>query len=576
MRAAKAAGGGVVSLPAGRCVISGPIAWDSNISLQGAGMHTTTLVASADFSYDVKSVRPGADGRYVGMIWLDGPTETSPIENVTIRDIGFDPRNSTSVRPNHPGEFYMEPVVVAIRPIRHFTMRNVFFDLGYNDRSYLGISDGPKAFVGVNLKLNNVCDVPSYGLHFSNIEGHNGIGTIQIIGSVPPNHLCPNVQKSWDIVVDGEKDRVDGRYIDDDRIVIDGCVTECEIYDVTIRNVDTYVADGVSGGINAIKTSPSTRGRIHDVHIDGVTYHGSRTGPYGAPMRGTYRWNGSGGVVAILSNSEKGGYSYRYSVKNVTATDSLGMTVSLSHPPGENVQSTIENVSLMNTHSTGAALALPSMTDPTGRDDVSVSGVRMTSASDAFRRVITFSGSGGAGQLATVVLQYEGRSVQIGPVPIAPGETPAAVATRLAALVSGSQAVRGSNAFLLQAQSDGATLVVNARSGLAEPWRITTRASVSGSGMAVAPAGEQPLESPIGLYFLPSGGGGGHGVRGNVAVSDVTIDGFMTPLAVYSDASFGNVRLQHVIWNVGRPRVPASATLIDSSVNKAPGALLRL
>jgi len=55
-------------------------------------MQATTLSALATFTFDPAKVRTGPDGKLIGMIWLDGPTATSAIENVTIENIGFDPR----------------------------------------------------------------------------------------------------------------------------------------------------------------------------------------------------------------------------------------------------------------------------------------------------------------------------------------------------------------------------------------------------------------------------------------------------------------------------------------------------
>src|ERR1700722_1943685 len=78
---------GVVTLPRGRCAISGPIAWDSNVSLNGAGMYASTLVALPNFGFDPAKVRAKYDGRFVGMIWLDGPTETTPLTGVTISNV---------------------------------------------------------------------------------------------------------------------------------------------------------------------------------------------------------------------------------------------------------------------------------------------------------------------------------------------------------------------------------------------------------------------------------------------------------------------------------------------------------
>jgi hypothetical protein len=567
--AAAAAGKGTILAPKGRCIISGPLAWESNVSLAGAGMHATTLAASAAYDYDRRLPRSGADGRYAGMIWLDGPTKTDPIVNVTIHDIGFDPRASFALDPQNPKRFFMAPITSAIRPIRHLHLENVFFDLGYNSRSYLGISLGPKAFFGMNIHLNTVCDVPSYDLTFKNIEAHNGIGTLQFIGADPviPASRCTDLQHAWGIHVDGERDVVDGQYIDDDRIVVDGCqVIPCEIHDISFEHIDTYVADGVTGGVNSVKTSPGKLGLIHGITVSDLTYRGSTTGPYGDPMP-SYRWNGSGATVAILTYSINGGYSYDYTIRNVTATDSLGMGLTLSHPPGQAVTASVENVKLTNTHSSNV-LGFSALTPPTGHDTVTVQNVTLHAASDAYSFVATFKGSGG-GQAASAVLSYGGQTVRVGPLNIENGESAAAVASGLASLIRASAAVAGPQAFIGEVQATGPVITLNAASKLLRPWQIAMQTTLAGNGVSVSPAALTPFRSPNGIAFLP-GGDPANGASGTLAVKGATVQNIATPVLVYSDSTFPNVTLDHITWDTGTIRVPRTARVTNSALRELP------
>ncbi len=122
---------GIVRLPRGKCVISTGIALDSDVTFEGAGMNTTTLVASRNFGFDPSRVRRGNDGQYIGMLWLDGPTATGPLRNVTIRDLGCDPRAGTqSFTLSSIGTYNC--IIGYMRPLQHFTLENVRFDLGAN------------------------------------------------------------------------------------------------------------------------------------------------------------------------------------------------------------------------------------------------------------------------------------------------------------------------------------------------------------------------------------------------------------------------------------------------------------
>ncbi len=58
-------------------------------------MRATTLVAAPNFGFGANHVRRGGNGKLIGMIWLDGPDATEPLRDVTISDMGFDPRAGT-------------------------------------------------------------------------------------------------------------------------------------------------------------------------------------------------------------------------------------------------------------------------------------------------------------------------------------------------------------------------------------------------------------------------------------------------------------------------------------------------
>ncbi len=169
-RAAARAGGTVV-LPEGRCAISGPIAWDSHVSLQGAGMYKSTLVALPSFGFDPAHVRALYDGKFVGMIWLDGPTETSPLSDVRFADVGFDPRAGTQTyKLSGKGTFHC--IAGYMRPLQRITFENLYFELGANTESYLFKSLGPKGFFGIELQtLGGDPQQPSHDLVFHNIVG---------------------------------------------------------------------------------------------------------------------------------------------------------------------------------------------------------------------------------------------------------------------------------------------------------------------------------------------------------------------------------------------------------------------
>jgi hypothetical protein len=428
-RAAADAGHGTVYIPPGRCVISTGIAWDSNVNLVGSGMFRSTLAASSDFDYDSRNVRKGPDGRYVGMLWLDGPSETAPLSHVRVSDLGFDPRAGTQAiwENRNRGQFKYEAVSSYMRALQHVTFENLYFNLGFNSSNYIGVNDGPKGFTAFTLKVATDCNNPSYDISFDNIVGHNGDGTIQLSASDPPTRRCTNVTKLSNVRIDGVADFVDGRYIDDDRIVVGGSgVATSETSDVTISNVQTFVFDGVTGGVNAIKIQPGNTGTIHGVKIENVRYRGSGSGQYGSPIP-AYDADGSGAPLAVMGNARNGAVN-DVTVSNITATNSmgLGLAIKANALSGGIARLTVDRVSMHNCYATGAAFLPAFFSDPTGQDQVRISNVTIQAAPIALTRghpigfmIRGYRGMNGA--IGTFVVSGVSVSGYQTPVYVAPG-----------------------------------------------------------------------------------------------------------------------------------------------------------
>lgn len=381
-QAAAAAGGGTVYLPPGRCVISTGIAWDSNVNLIGAGMFRSTLVASVNFGFDPSRVRRGPDGRYIGMLWLDGPTQSAPLRHVTVSDLGFDPRAGTQGMKY--GEFNYEAVASYMRALQDVRFDRLYFNLGYNTRSYIGVSDGPKGFTGFTLKLATDCDNPSSNVSFTNIVGHNGYGTIQLYASDPPSLRCSDTTKLSQVRIDGVADFIDGQYIDDDRVVMDGSnVATSLTSDVSIRNIETFVFDGTTGGINSIKVNPGNKGTIRGVNIYNVRYRGPSTGRYPPPLN-LHHAVGSGSPIAILANTKDGAVN-DVTVDTIYGTNSMGIPVHVRPTPlsGETAKLSINNVRLLHCYDVGAAFIAGFWSDPTGQDNVQISNLTLQAAPEA-------------------------------------------------------------------------------------------------------------------------------------------------------------------------------------------------
>jgi hypothetical protein len=381
-RAAARAGGTVV-LPAGRCMLSGPVGWDSGVSLQGKGMHASTLVALPSFGFDPAVVRsyyglPTAGGKFVGMIWLDGPTQTAPLANVTISEVGFDPRAGTQTyKLSGKGTFHC--IAGYVRPLQHVKFENLYFELGANTESYIGKSLGPKGFFGIELQTLGVDPAqPSYDLYFHNIVGHNGDGTIQLgLGGFDKDGA---VSSAYDIRIDGVTDTDDLNNIDDDRIVFDANsrgkpapAVLPTMHDISIKNVTTTVSDSVTvGGVNGVKVNV-VDAIVRNVTIDGVTFRGSANGGYVS-----YHKQGSGSPISLLTTNDNAIFE-NITARNIEGTNSMGIPVTASAEPGQPVRVTLENIKLLNCFGSGA-LVIGAARPPGGNDSVVVDGFTIQAA----------------------------------------------------------------------------------------------------------------------------------------------------------------------------------------------------
>ncbi len=290
--------GTVVQLPAGVCALGGPIAWDSNVSLIGVGMTATTLTALASFTFDPTKVRIGPDGKQIGMIWLDGPTATTAIENVTIENVGFDPRAGMQHWSESSGVRIYEPILGYMRAVHNLTVQHVYFELGANpSAAYTSTgTDGPKAFVAVELGHLGVDPLDaSHDLVFNDVHAHNGNGMLRfgLVGTT----MNGVTSSFYNLSVTNEYDTVDLDNIEDDRIEIDGITAPYAkplanaplglIRHLVFQNINVSIAPSVAvGSINGIRLNSSFNTEIEDVTVNGVNYVGSPNG-YGPIVDGT-------------------------------------------------------------------------------------------------------------------------------------------------------------------------------------------------------------------------------------------------------------------------------------------------
>ncbi len=345
----------VVVLPRGTCGIGGPIAWDSNVSLVGEGMRETTLSALPGFTYDPAEVRPGPDGRQLGMIWLDGPTATTPIQNVTIANVGFDPRSGTQHWTDLSGIRIYNCIEGYLRPVQNLRIEHVYFELGANPTpDYITSgNEGPKAFVGVQLEDLGVDPLtPSHDLVFNDVHAHNGVGMLRFgLGGTTKNGVTSSF---YDLTVTNEYDTIDLNYIEDDRLEIDGetapyakPLTDAPLGDVrhlVFQNINVAVAPSVvAASVNALRVNSAYNTEMHDITIDGVHYAGSPHG-YGPLAYGAMH-DGTGSVVS-MNGSDVQGYINDVVIENVTAKNTIGVGVTIGAPPGQPLSARVRNVTV--------------------------------------------------------------------------------------------------------------------------------------------------------------------------------------------------------------------------------------
>jgi hypothetical protein len=381
-------GGATVQFPAGKCAISGPLnANTSGLTVAGAGMRSTMIVAMPNFEYDPARTPRGLDGQYAAMLWTDLPESPParglsppqpPLQHVTIHDLGLDTRAGTQ---HH---FYNYNAISGFaRALQYFTVRSVYLELG----SPLSFTDTTKPFKGIDYTVLSYDPANhSHDLDFENIESHNGVGTIQLRqGAGWTTHPCPPVvqDKIYGIKIINEKDVVDLNDIEDDRIVITakGCHPGAEMDDIQVSGQVVTVAPSVTtGAVNGLKieTFAST---MHNVQYTNAQYTGSPNGSYLASGTRT----GSGyPFVALIFDKDSGMSDIL--VAHVRAVNAVGIGGILrGGPSNEAVSATLDDLTLTNTYG-GSCIRFASLAQPTGRDQVRVSNVTCSAALDARNR----------------------------------------------------------------------------------------------------------------------------------------------------------------------------------------------
>jgi hypothetical protein len=373
-----------VLFPTGSCAISGPLDADtSGLTVAGAGMHSTMIVAMPSFDYDPARTPRGLDGQYVGMLWTDLPEAPPsgrresppqpPLQHVTIRDLGLDPRAGTQ-RP-----FYKYNAISGdVRAMQYFTIRNVYFELG----APFSFTDIVKPFTGINyIALSYDPDNSSHDILIENVEGHNGVGTTQL-RQVAGSQGCRPVMhdKISSIKIVGEKDVVDLNDIEDDRIVItaSACHPGAEMDDVEVSNHVVTVAPSVTtGGANGFKVE-ALNATIHGVRYAGVQYTGSPNGSY---IPAGDRLGTGTPFAALIFNKDSG--INDIVVTHLHAVNSQGMGVALrGGPSGEPVNVTLDDVSLLNSYGR-VCIRFGALAAPTGNDRVHISNVTCAAAPEA-------------------------------------------------------------------------------------------------------------------------------------------------------------------------------------------------
>jgi hypothetical protein len=372
----------------GKCAISGPLnASTSGLTVAGAGMHTTTIVAMPNFDYDPANTPRGLDNQYVGMLWTDRPEPPPaghrlslpepPLQHVTIRDLGLDPRAGTQ------SHFYkFQAITGYVRAMQYFTVRNVYFDLG----SPLSFTDLVKPFTGVNyISLSYDPANASHDLVFENNEIHNGVGSTMLRqGGGASQSPCPPVvhDKISAIRIVNQRDMVDLNDIEDDRIVItaNGCHPGAEIDDIQVSGQVVSIAPSVTtGGVNGLKIE-ALNAVMRNVQYTDAQYTGSPNGPYLRNDR-----LGSGSAFAALIFNQDSGIS-NLSITHLRASNSMGVGLGLrGGPAGEPVHTILDDISLLNSYGQ-LCLRFAGNAQPTGNDVLHVSNVTCSASPEARAR----------------------------------------------------------------------------------------------------------------------------------------------------------------------------------------------
>jgi hypothetical protein len=101
---------------------------------------------------------------------------------------------------------------------------------------------------------------------------------------------------------------------------------------------------------------------------------------------------------------------------------------------------------------------------------------------------ITFTGTGGTGQTATVTLVNGSTTVVVGPYTIGTSATPTAVASAVASLIAASAAVNGGNAFLQAPTSSAGAISLSALASGTGGNAITVAVAVTSTGITATPS----------------------------------------------------------------------------------------
>jgi hypothetical protein len=382
-------GGATVQFPAGKCAISGPLnASVSGLTVAGAGMHATTIVAMPNFDYDPARTPRGFDAQYVGMLWTDLPIPPParglsppqpPLQHLTIENLGLDPRAGTQ-----SGHFYkFQPITGYVRAMQYLTVRNVYFELG----SPLSPTDITKPFKGIDYTVLAYDPAnSSHDFDFENIEAHNGVGTVQLRQGAGYNqHPCPTTvpDRIDRIKIVNERDDVDLNDIQDDRIVLTAkaCNPGAAMDDIQITGHVVSIAPSVTNGaFNGLKLEAGNA-VMHNVEYTDARYTGSPNGSYKPDGTRTAMGNPFGALIF-----DRGAGITNLVVAHLHAVNSEGIGAGLrGGPSGEPVTVTLDDLNLTNTYS-NVCVRFAGFSAPSGHDQVHVSNVTCSAAPEARAR----------------------------------------------------------------------------------------------------------------------------------------------------------------------------------------------